>query len=155
MGVKFLPRLYHGNTNTVTMVIPRLSRYYHGKTAWRKNRVRFYRGKTMVITVVLGWLFLGFLPHWFYRGNTTVKILIVGGNTRSKSDFWYFFGKYFLVLPTRYYRGDTRLVKPGQHRIFSLREGGSQFLMGSIIEILPWFYRGNTMVIPRSNQRNC
>ena len=52
------------------------------------------------------------------------------------------------VIP-RYYRGDTRLVKPGQHRIFSLREGGSQFLMGSIIEILPWFYHGIIMVIPR------
>ena len=52
------------------------------------------------------------------------------------------------VLPW-YYRGDTRLVKPDQHRIFSLREGGSQFFMGSITEILPWFYQGIIMVLPR------
>ena len=48
------------------------------------------------------------------------------------------------VIPW-YYRGDTRLVKPGQHRIFSLREGGSQFFMGSITEILPWLHRDITM----------
>ena len=62
--------------------------------------------------------------------------------------FWQMsFGFTNPVIPW-YYRGDTRLVKPGQHRIFSLREGGSQFFMGSITEILPWFFRGITMVTP-------
>ena len=72
VGGKYLLRFYHGKSNSVTMVMPRLSRYYHGKTASKKNRVRFYRGKTMVITVVFGWLLLGFLPHRFYRGITMV-----------------------------------------------------------------------------------
>ena len=63
--------------------------------------------------------------------------------------FWKMsFGFTNPVLPW-YYRGDTRLVKPGQHRIFSLREGGSQFFLGSITEILPWFYQGIIMVLPR------
>ena len=62
--------------------------------------------------------------------------------------FWKMsFGITNPVLPW-YYRGDTRLVKPGQHRIFSLREGGSQFSMSSITEFLPWFYRAITMVLP-------
>ena len=66
--------------------------------------------------------------------------------------FWKMsFGFTNPVLPW-YYRGDTRLVKPGQHRIFSLREGGSQFFMGSITDftmVVPWYYHGNTEVKPK------
>ena len=55
VGGRLMVRFYRGKTDSVTMVIPRLSRYYHGKTDAVKNRVRFYRGKTMVITMVFGW----------------------------------------------------------------------------------------------------
>ena len=57
VGGKFLLCLYHGITDSVTAVILRFSRYYHGKTACRKKRGWFYHGITMVITVFLGWLF--------------------------------------------------------------------------------------------------
>ena len=70
-------------------------------------------------------------------------MVIPGQHGIFETVFWGF----HLVLPTRYYRGDTGLVKPGQHRIFSLERGLPNFL-DSITVILPWFYRGITMVLP-------
>ena len=99
MGGKFPACIYRGITELVIVVLPRLSRYYRGKTESKKKRGRFYHGITLVLMLVIPQKKNMVIP-WYYRGITMVKPL---GNTAVKNI--------------------TRLVLPGQHDIF-----GTDFL---------------------------
>ena len=100
VGGKFPARIYRGKTELVIAVLPRLSRYYRGKTESKKKP-----------WLVLPWYYPGFnvgysakkqnmVIPWYYRGITMVKPL---GNTAVKNI--------------------TGVVLPGQHDIF-----GTDFL---------------------------
>ena len=73
VGGRFTVRFYRGKTDSVTMVIPRLSRYYHGKTEHGFLPHRFYRGNNHGFWSVITRFFTGSVLPWYYHGNTTVK----------------------------------------------------------------------------------
>ena len=103
MGGKFPACIYRGITELVIAVLPRLSRYYRGKTESKKKTWLvlpwYYHGITLVLMLVVPKKKNMVIP-WYYRGITMVKPL---GNTAVKNI--------------------TRLVLPGQHDIF-----GTDFL---------------------------